>query len=344
MKLTFTLFACICLFGLSTTTAQKKNDYAAKIDSIMMASDPIPFNGVVLIRKKGKTVYAKAKGFKNFEAKIPLKMDDQFEVMSNSKQVTAVLILKEVEKGNVDLQSPIKKYLPHLTQSWADSVTVHQLLNHTHGIVDTEQPLAFKPGSTFKYGNLSYILLGEIIERCTKKTYATVANDLFKTLKMNNTFCYQPDNKQRLVNGYMNTENTFKKVEKSFLNAALVPAAGIISTAFDLSIWNAALHKGKLLQSETYKQMTTASTQSQHDVFGKENRGFGYNIRIIKEAGFNYYGVTGLGDGFTCLNVYFPNSDVSLIILENQMPENSAYWSYKEAAIKNILLKSSILQ
>lgn len=94
------------------------------------------------------------------------------------------LILKEVEKGSINLQSSIKKYLPDLTESWADSVTVHQLLNHTHGIVDTEKPLVFKPGSRFKYGNLSYMLLGEILAKVSGKTYVELADELFRKLNM----------------------------------------------------------------------------------------------------------------------------------------------------------------
>ena len=40
--------------------------------------------------------------------------------------------------------------------------------------------------------------------------------------------------------------------------------------------------------------MMTPSTRSQHDVFGKESMGFGYNIRFIKESGLDYFAVTGL--------------------------------------------------
>ncbi|WP_157837410.1 serine hydrolase [Chryseobacterium sp. P1-3] len=131
-------------------------------------------------------------------------------------------------------------------------------------------------------------------------------------------------------------------MEETFLSEDIAPAAGIISTVQDLSKWNQALFKGKLLSSRFQKQMLTASTTSQHNVFGKESMGFGYNVRIIREAGLDYYGVTGLGDGFTCLNVYFPSTDTSLIILENQMPESREYWSFKEASIKNIVLKSIV--
>ncbi len=337
----FSALLTAALFSIPVK-AQKSDSYVKKIDSIITSSVPLQFTGVVLVSQAGKTKYLKAHGYRDFDKKTPLKTNDQFEIMSNSKQITAVLVLQEAEKGTLDLQTPIKKYLPKLTQSWADTVTVHNLLNHTHGIVDTEKPLVIKPGSQFKYGNLSYALLGEILENTTKKKFTELAHSLFRKLKMNKTFCYDPQNKQSLVPGYRSENNQYQKVDETFINNELLPAAGIVSTVQDLAKWDQALYKGKLLSSKYQKAMMTASTLSQHNVFGKENMGFGYSVRVIKEQGLDYFGITGLGDGFTCLNVYFPSTDTSVIVLENQMPRNSEYWSYKEATIKNAVLKSII--
>ncbi len=335
------------LLGISallpvSVKAQKTDSYSKKIDSIIAASVPLKFNGVVLISQNGKAKYLKANGYKDFVKKVALKTDDQFEIMSNSKQITAVLVLQAAEQGKLDLQTPIKKYLPAITQPWADTVTIHNLLNHTHGIIDLEKPLAFKAGSQFKYGNLSYTLLGEILQNTTGKSFTELANSLFKKLRMEKTFVYNSKNNQALVPGYRSENNQFEKAEESFLNDKIAPAAGVVSTVEDLAKWDQALFKGKLLSPEFQKLILTPSTFSQHNVFGKESMGFGYNIRFIKEAGLDYYAVTGLGDGFTCLNTYFPSTDTSLIILENQMPKNSEHWSFQEAAIKNVVLKSII--
>ncbi|WP_343639099.1 serine hydrolase domain-containing protein [Chryseobacterium sp.] len=318
--------------------AQKQDAYTHKIDSIITSPSPIAFNGVVLVAQKGKVHYLKSNGYKDFDKKILLKTGDQFEIMSNSKQVTAVLVLQAAEQGKLNLRTPIRKYLPSLTQTWADTVTVHHLLNHTHGISNLEKPAAFKAGTQFKYGNLSYIMLGEILKNTTGKSFTELAGSLFKRLKMDQTFVYNTKNNQSLVAGYMNENNQFVKVKESFLNDDIAPAAGVISTVQDLAKWDQALFKGKLLSPEFQKLMLTPSTTSQHNVFGKESMGFGYNVRFIREAGLDYFAVTGLGDGFTCLNTYFPSTDTTLIILENQMPENSEYWSFKEAAIKNVIL------
>ncbi|WP_223607452.1 serine hydrolase [Chryseobacterium sp. OSA05B] len=346
MKSVLRIFcAAALLFSASSLYGQDKKDYARRIDSLIQSpNSPRPFNGVILITQNGKTKYSKVYGFEDSRTKVPLKMDDQFEIMSNTKPITAVLLLKQYEKGKVDLQAPIKKYLPSLTQSWADSVTVHHLLNHTHGIVDVEKPLLFKPGTEFKYGNLSNILLGKIIEKTSGRSYIQLATDLFKELHLKNTFCYSKDNRRNLVFGHMNKDNHFTPVENSFINDENMPADGVISTAEDMTLWNSLLHQGKILNSKSYKLMTTSSMLSQHDVFGKEKSGYGYNMRIVKYKSISYLGHTGLGDGFASLMVYVPGSDVSIVVMENQMSEDSHLYYYQEALIRDIVLESNLIR
>jgi D-alanyl-D-alanine carboxypeptidase len=332
----------VLIFTSCHSSAQKKEDYKKSIDSILQNSNP-KFTGVVLISKNGKTVYSKAEGFANFETKEPLQLSSQFEVMSITRQITAALILKEVEQGKIDLNTPIKKYLPNLKQTWADTITVHQLLNHSHGITDLQKPLLFKPGTDFKYGNEGYPILGQILESVSKKTYSELANDLFKKLKMDNTFCYSKDNDRNLVTGYISNNNKLEKAQNNLITPYKVPSGGIISTVTDLLIWNNNLHKGKILKPESYKLMTSYNIKNQHNFFGKEKEGYGYGIRIIEKEPIKYLGHTGLGNGFSAVNLYFPESDVSMIVLENQMPEDANLFYASEFKIKNILLKSNLL-
>jgi CubicO group peptidase (beta-lactamase class C family) len=340
-KITF-LLSFLFLFSNCNSFAQKKENYAAQIDSLVTNTLPV-FNGVVLISKNGKTIYSKVKGVANFESKKPLTIDSQFEIMSNSKLIAAVLVLLEVEKGKINLQDPIKKYLPELKQTWADSITVHQLLNHTHGIIDVQKPLAFKPGTDFKYGNISFNLLGKIVALTNKKRYSEVADALFRKLNMKNTFCYSDDKKQNVVTGYNNKNGILEPDEKSQINEETLGGDGVISTVKDLAIWNNNLHKGKILKPETYQLLIQPSALSQHNFFGKEKDGYGYGIRVIEKEPVKYIGHTGLGDGFSSVNLYFPESDVSLIILENQMNEDANLFYISEFKIKNIVLKSDLL-
>ncbi|WP_413533230.1 serine hydrolase domain-containing protein [Empedobacter brevis] len=330
----------ICQPILAQTNTQLKNDF----DKIIHSKHSFPFNGVVIVSKNGKTIYEKVNGFKNIEEKNLLKKNDQFEIMSNSKLFTSVLILKEVEKGKIDLQQSIKTYLPELSQSWADSVTVHQLLNHTHGIKDITKPLLFKPGTEFKYGNYSNILLGKILFNVTHKTFRELATNLFKEIGLNETFVYSETEKHHLTQGYFFRNDSLIPNHQTLINEENLPADGIISTAKDLTKWDNLLHNGKILKPETYQLLITPSTLSQHDAFGKTPQGYAYNIRNVHENSINYVGHTGLGDGFLAINIYFPKSKVSLVVLQNIMPDDTEDYYFYEKQFKNSLLKSALIK
>lgn len=341
-------FIFSALFAGCNLYAQQIDDYSARIDSLIQTTSPRSFNGVILVTQKGKTKYAKAFGYSDFEHKIPLTIKDNFRIQSNSKQITAVLILKEVEKGKIDLQSPIRKYLPALQQSWADTVTVHQLLNFSSGITDINKPLIFKPGTSFFYGVTTYTMLGKIIEKVTGKTFIEVANNLFRELKMNNTFCYEVDkNKDRVINGYINSKNTFKLNEVGTASQEwidFIPAGGIISNVKDLNIWDTKLHNGKILKPATYKLMTNYNITAQHIAFGDEKIGYGYGVRISDKTPIKYIGHAGKGVGFASVKVYIPEKDVDIIVLENQYSQDENLVYYFEIKIREIIMNSNLVK
>ncbi|RZJ48702.1 MAG: class A beta-lactamase-related serine hydrolase [Flavobacterium sp.] len=327
---------------------QQKDDYTAKIDSLIQTTSPRSFNGVILITQNGKTKYSKAFGYSDFENKIPLAIKDKFRIQSNSKQITAVLILREADKGKIDLQSPIKKYLPEIKQAWADSVTVHQLLNFSSGITAIDKPLSFKPGTDFLYNVVAYTLLGNIIEQVTGKKYVAAANDLFKELDMNNSFCYEENKMQnRLVNGYTSSNNIFKLRAHPIQRedwVGFIPAGGIVSNLEDLNRWDTKLHNGAILKPTTYKLMTNYTITAQHEAFGKEKIGYGYGVYISDKTPLKYIGHPGKGLGFVSLKIYFPEINVDLIVLENQYSDDESLHYYFEKEIRKIVMSSNLME
>lgn len=91
-------FVVAILLTSCKAEAQQKDDYSDKIDSLIKGKTPRTFNGVVFIQQNGKEKYSKAFGYADFNKKTPLKFKDRFSTMSIAKQITATLILKEVEK------------------------------------------------------------------------------------------------------------------------------------------------------------------------------------------------------------------------------------------------------
>lgn len=294
----------------------QQNTIDRQIDSLNQTQIAKPFNGVILISQKRKTKYSKAFGYSDMNKNVLLKMNDQFVIGSISKQFTAVLVLQEFDKGKIDLFTPIHKYLPELTQSWADTVTIHHLLTHMHGITQLDKPAAFKAGTQYSYSQIGYDLLAKIIERTSGKSFVELSMCLFKKCGMKNTF--HPDIKKynNLVKGYTENENGIIEFEtETFQNYAA--AGSFISTAEDLNIWNNFFYGGKLLKRKTMKMVETKQTGAvrNHPIFGVTE--YGYGITIDTKENILQLGQTGFAPGFISMNFYFPNTKTSVILLEN---------------------------
>ena len=311
-KISVPLLFLILLF---TQKGFSQAKFTSKIDSLIEANTKRFFNGIILVAQNGKVVYSKVKGSADLENKTPLVIDNQFVIGSISKQMTAVVVLREVDKGRIDLHVPVKKYLPNMSQTWLDSITVHQLLNHTSGITGWNEPLKFKPSTGFSYSGVGYELLGKIAENVSGKTYAELTSEVFKICKMKYSMSPKLNQHKSLVNSYVSDSlgKTFKV--ESLLKDIQVAAGGMISTAGDLLLWNKNLHGGKLLSKKSYDMMTTASSKRDHFIFGKVD--YGYGLQIDHKGKTSEMGHSGYATGFASVNFYYPETKTTIIVLEN---------------------------
>lgn len=311
----YILFLLIFLITTIVTFGQQ-NIIDKQIDSLISTKTRKPFNGVIFISQKGKTKYSKIFGYSDIDKKEPLKLNSQFVIGSISKQFTAVLVLREFDKRNIDLFVPIRQYLPELTQSWADTVTIHHLLTHMHGITRLDKPTTFKVGTQYSYSQIGYDLLSKIVEKTSGKSFAELSKNLFEECGMKNTF--HPDIKgyNNLVKGY--TENESGKIDfetETFQN--YVAAGSFISTVEDLNIWNKYFYSRKLLKRKTMKMVETKQNGAvrDHPIFGITE--YGYGITVDTKENILQFGQTGFAPGFISMNFYFPKTMTSVIVLEN---------------------------
>ena len=313
--MTKSLFFILLLLTLAGVGYGQSN-LAKRIDSLIACKTTKPFNGVILISQGGKTKYSKVHGYSDIARKRPLLLNDQFVIGSISKQFTAVLVLQEFDKGHINLFVPIHNYLPELSQSWADSVTVHNLLTHTHGVTELDKLTTFKVGTQFAYSQIGYDLLAKIIERTSGKSFAELSKELFNKCRMTNTF--HPDIKEykNLVKGYTEQQNGIVTFDSSsFDNYAA--AGAFISTANDLILWNQNLQNGKLLKESSFAMMTTKQKNAirQHPIFGVTE--YGYGITIDTKDNILRLGQTGFAPGFVSMDFYFPKIKTSVVVFEN---------------------------
>lgn len=317
MRLLFSLFFLFFLFSckqekeLPVKVATAEIQLGHHIDSIIHQNN---FNGVILITQDSSIVYNKAFGYSDLESKTKLKQGDQFVIGSISKQITAAMILREFEKGHLSLEDKIGQYLPEIDQSWAQEITIHQLLTHTHGIVDTEQQLAFEPGTQFSYSQLGYGLLSQILEKITGKSFEEISMELFEELELENTF--HPENKryQHLVKGYEESEDGQLEFATNSLRN-YVAAGSFISNARDLQKWNVLLHSGKIVQPATLELMKTRYATRIHPIFDQIE--YGYGLLFKDGESEKQIGAFGYAPGFVSASYYYPETGMNLIVLEN---------------------------
>jgi len=328
--------------GLVCCKAQisKKSFFVSKMDSLLKTESIRPFNGVVLVSQNYSIVYSKLYGFSNIDKQIGFNENDQFVIGSLSKQITGVLILQAFESAELKLEDPVGEFLPELTMPWKDSVTVHHLLNHTHGIENLDQPLRFPVGTNFSYSNLGYELLAKILEKTSKKPFPKLLTEFFE--KNNMKYSEHPSTNQHgnLIDGHVRNEAGKTNTTTFHFNDLSAASGTMISNSIDLQLWNKLLHGKKLLKKETYELMTTSSATQNHSLFGEV--GYGYGIRISNDQNINEIGHTGYIPGFISMNFYYPETDTSLIVLENLDQQNVDIKNkfYFELKIREILRSS----
>jgi CubicO group peptidase (beta-lactamase class C family) len=314
MKISLIILTFVLLTSCKTNRQEKKENYSeltSKIDSIISGNK---FNGVILLSNDSIDIYSKSVGFSVLENKTKIDVNDQFVIGSISKQITAVLLLREYEKGKIGLTDAIGKYLNEINQPWANDVTIHQLLTHTHGIVNLDKPLEFKQGSQFHYSQLGYELIAQILKKVTGKTFQDVSTELFNQYGLKNTF--HPYNKgyKNFVKGYEENENgILEYTEHSLDNYAA--AGSFISNVRDLSKWNQLLYSEKLVKKETLELMKTKYSTRIHPIFDTIDYGYGL---LFKDGEQNIQiGALGYAPGFVSACYYYPQTKQNLVILEN---------------------------
>ena len=140
-----------------------------------------------------------AYGYKNIEARVPVSTSDLFEIGSISKSFVALTLLQLRDEGKLDLQAPIRHYLPWLAvQTDYGEILVHHLLTHSSGMPEDEPVFprgperrprqAYAPGSQFHYSNWGYGVLGYLVESLDGRPWPmAVTARILEPLGMRNT-------------------------------------------------------------------------------------------------------------------------------------------------------------
>lgn len=299
----------------SAVDVYKRKLYANKIDSVFNQHQ---FNGSVGIFKDTIELYRKNNGFSDFKNQTKIDNQTIFAIGSVSKQFTAVLILLKMEEGKLSLEDKASKYLKEFNSNGYENITISQLLNHTSGLNNFGEKLMFKSGSGFNYSNDGFNALGKIIEEVSGKSFDENAIDLFKKIGMKKSSTGNLFEGENFAGAYLGNEKNFESIAnmpKRLGNKEIgIAAGGILSTIDDLHLWNNALYSGKIIQQETLKKFLNKSAERQHPIFGKMGYGYGIMMNIGSQTTYFH---SGYVKGSPSLNIYYPETKTSVIILSN---------------------------
>ena len=221
-------------------------------------------------------------------------VNGRFRVGSITKTFVATVILQLVDEGRLRLDDTVESWLPGVVPD-GHRITVQHLLNHTSGLYDYQDTLpmppksdflldnrwrtwtateliargvanepAFEsPGSDFSYSNTGYLLLGQIIEVVTVRTYSEeIERRIIRPLRLRGTSL--PGALVRIrgphPHGYMPTlrDGELDLVDYTEMNPSLFGAGGeMISTTRDLNRFVDALGSGDLVPDHLLDDMRT---------------------------------------------------------------------------------------
>ena len=330
------LLLAITVLSLNSQSTGYAQNLESTIDRFLQEKYPSNAPGATfLISKNGNIVYEKAFGLANLELNVPMETENVFEIGSMTKQFTAVSILMLMEKGQLNLDDEITRFIPDYPVN-GHKITIHHLLTHTSGIKDftrikglndistkdltpaelidffKNEPVDFLPGENFKYDNSGYIILGYIIETITGQSYADfVEEHIFKKLEMSaSQYASHKEVIQNRASGYQKKKAYINSREISF---TLPYASGsLMSTVGDMFTWQEAIKNNLLISKET-----TVKAFTNYTLNNGERINYGYGWHIKEKNGIQTREHGGSIFGFKSMGVYLPDADIYVIGLNN---------------------------
>lgn len=335
-------------------------DKQAAIEAItasIMAAGQYP-SIAILIDQGGETIYSSSTGMADIEQDRPAQADSAYAIGSITKSFTALAILQLVEAGKVDLQQPVRTYLPDFQGPAAD-VKVQHLLDHTSGIPNytndipglngkldrtdftredmvgffASLPLQFEPGEMFNYTNSGYYLLGLIIEQVSGLDYYEyLRQNVFEPLDMQRS--YSGDSGEIIpwrVRGYDVGENGLVNAPPWWY---LVPfsAGSLVMTAEDV-----VKYRRGVFHSDAFSPGLRELLQTTHDMNDGTHNFYAQGGLILSE--FNgHRKISHSGDiwGFAADHAYYPDEDVTIVILSNRQADAPSVVSLEQKIAREL--------
>lgn len=279
-------------------------------------------------------------GVTSLDNPLPVDRDTLFVLGSVTKTYTATVIMRLVEAGRIELQAPVRRYVPELRlpdEDAAAQITVLNLLNHTAGLDtrmvfdsgDGDDALAGEVaqmaqvaligpvGARASYSQLGYNLLGRVIENVTGQTYeAAVASLVLEHADLGNSvFTAAQAITRRFAVGHNLSEGALKVARTWKDTRGNNPGGGLVSSVSDQLRW-ARFHLGG---SDLARRMQEPTVELHGSTLG-DAFGLGWFLRDVD--GVRTVGHGGSGNGQFADLLLVPERGFAVVAMSNAGPDS----------------------
>jgi CubicO group peptidase (beta-lactamase class C family) len=367
----------ICCHGLVFTTKgqaiikldKSKISFVAldnKIESLMKAAN---VQGLAIaIFNNNESVYKKTFGYKRVDTKEPINTNSNIYGASLSKPVFAVMVMKFVEEGFLDLDKPLQDYLPKPiyeyppSKKWHDNysdlkadslyrkITARMCLDHTSGFPnwrwyepDQKLRVKFRPGSRYEYSGEGMVYLQVVLEHMLGKSLEELMKEkIFIPSGMNrSSYTWQKEFEKDYCFGHQSTGALYEKDKDNDARSA----STLETTLDDYTLFTKAVLKNSILKPATTKKMFTPQIRlrsvQQFGPLSLVDSTLNDGIELSYGLGWvllkSPYGTgafkEGHGDGFQHYSIIFPDRGTGIIIMSNSDNGESIFKELLETAI-----------
>ncbi|MEX2110590.1 MAG: serine hydrolase domain-containing protein [Gemmatimonadaceae bacterium] len=335
--------------GMPRASGRAANDAVAAtqarhfIDSLRRTQS-IPGMAATVFRGD-REIWSEGFGLADVDGRIPATPVTLFRVGSVTKLLTAVSLMRLVDRGVVQLDAPVNTYLDGLPTHWS-GVTLRQLAGHTAGVrhyrgaeffsraeyptlraalgIFVDDSLLFPAGTRYGYSSYGYNLIGAVLEAVTSQPFPRTLKQLvLDPLRLSKTL---PDSAGKSIPD----RSTLYRVTSSGVSATPAdnlssrwPSGGYLSTTRDLARFGSAAHRPGLLSDSARRIMVAPQRLPSGD---STRVGIGWRVGT-DAAGRRYYHHGGTSNGGAAFLIVYPREQLVVAMASNAF----AAWSEPEA-------------
>ncbi len=303
------------------------------VDSMRRADIP----GVsVTVMKDGAVIWSEGFGYADLEQRVPATALTRFRVGSISKSLTAAAVGQLWERGRLDLDAPVQRYVPSFpVKRWP--ITTRQVAGHLAGIrhyrgeefysarhynsvtaglsIFENDTLLFEPGTRYYYSTYGYALVSAVVEGASGEPYLRYMREqVFLPLGMTHTVAEFPDSLIPWRARFYTRDSSGPEVNAAWVdNSYKWAGGGFVSTTEDLVRYAEAYLEPGFLKPETIQLLWS----SQHTRDGKAT-GYGIGWAVgTDSAGRRVISHSGGSVGGTAMLLIYPEQRLIVALLTN---------------------------